>query len=194
MTINELHIQLDLQSENQIGILKNIAANCCKGYLFVDSSDGYCYLFNKNGNEDDVKKLKNIDNALFYKSKISSIIIPNSVKSIGDWAFGYCKSLTTIIIPDSVERIGDFTFDGCKHLKSIVISDSVESIGDYAFYKCESLTSIAIPDSVKSVGKLAFNNCGSLKSLSFKGKTMMQIKKIRHYPFGIEDESIIRCI
>ena len=48
MTINELHIQLDLQFENRIDILEDVARKCNEGYLFVDSIDGYCYLFDED--------------------------------------------------------------------------------------------------------------------------------------------------
>ena len=171
MTINELYIQLDLQSENKINILKNIARKCSKGYLFIDSSDGHCYLFDENGNEDDIKKLITINRELFYDSNIESITIPDSVKSIGDYAFAHCESLTSINIPDSVK-----------------------SIGDYAFEWCENLESIEIPESVKWIGKRVFSNCEKMKSLIFKGKTIDQVKAMENYPFRIADESIIRCI
>ena len=172
MTINELHIQLDLQPENKINILKDIAQECDEEYLFVDSSNGHCYLFDKNGNEDDIKKIKSIRNYEFYRFKnLKSIIIPDSVKWIEDGAFAYCENLTSIVIPDSVKSIGNVTFDWCTNLKSIIIPDSVKSIGMDAFYYCKNL-----------------------KSLSFKGKTMDQVEEMENYPFGIEDESIIRCI
>ena len=172
MTINELHIQLDLQSENRIDILKNVTIKCSNGYLFVDSLDGHCYLFDKNGNENDIKKLKKIANYAFFK----------------------CIILKSIVILDSVERIGDYAFGYCENLKSIVIPDSVKSIGYYAFSFCKSLTSIEIPNSVESIGYAAFKYCESLKSLTFKGKTMEQVKAMYYYPWGIKDESIIRCI
>ena len=179
MTITELHIQLDLQSENRIDILKNVAKKCNEGYLFVDSLNGHCYLFDKNGNEDDVKKLKRINNDLFYNSDIKSIIISDSVENIGNDAFYNCQSLESIIISDSVKNIG---------------SDSVKSIGNYAFWNCESLKSIVIPNSVKNIGYEAFAWCESLKSLTFKGKTINQVKAMKNYSFGIDDESIIKCI
>ena len=171
MTIHELHIQLDLQPENRIDILKDVAEYCSKGYLFVDLSNSHCYLFDEDGNEDDVKKLIKIDDEIFFDSNIESIVIPDSVKSIGYEAFYYCESLESIIIPDSVKLIGYYAFENCINLKSIVISNSVKSIGKHAFRFCENM-----------------------KSLSFKGKTMKQVKAMENYPFGIIDKSIIKCI
>ena len=59
--------------------------------------------------------------------------IPNSVTSIGDWAFSSCSGLTSITIPNSVTSIGYAAFDGCRSLTSVTIPNSVTSIGKYAF-------------------------------------------------------------
>ncbi len=59
-------------------------------------------------------------------------IIPNSVASIGDWAFTNCIGLTSITIPNSVKSIGDWAFYGCG-LTSVTIPNGVTSIGDNAF-------------------------------------------------------------
>ena len=68
--------------------------------------------------------------------------IPNSVTSIGDYAFYYCSSLTSVTIGNSVTSIGDHAFWGCEDLTSITIGNSVTSIGDNAFASCYGLTSI----------------------------------------------------
>ena len=96
---------------------------------------------------------------------LTSVVIPDSVTSIGDLAFSYCYSLTSVVIPDSVTNIGEYAFYRCKSLTSVVIGDGVTSIGDDAFAGCDSLTSIEIPDSVTSIGDLAFSYCYSLTSV-----------------------------
>jgi hypothetical protein len=121
-----------------------------------------------------------------------SYTIPNSVTSIGYWAFQGCSSLTSVTIPDSVTSIGDGAFQGCSSLTSVAISDSVASIGGgvfadcssltyvkipdgvtsiegSAFYDCSNLTSITIPDSVISVGEEAFRGCNSLTDVYYSG-------------------------
>lgn len=69
-------------------------------------------------------------------------VIPNSVKWIGDCAFGDCSKLTSITIPNSVTGIGEKAFYGCSGLTSIAIPESVTSIGRWAFYGCSNLRSI----------------------------------------------------
>jgi hypothetical protein len=100
-----------------------------------------------------------IGDRAFYKCHLTSIIIPDSVTRIGNYAFSGCDDLTSIIIPDSVTRIGNYAFSGCDDLTSIIIPNSVTRIGDYAFNGCGSLTSITIPNSVTSIGDYAFDGC-----------------------------------
>ncbi|WP_050816704.1 leucine-rich repeat domain-containing protein [Candidatus Aquiluna sp. IMCC13023] len=89
--------------------------------------------------------------------------------SIGDAAFVNATSLTSITIPDSVISIGDAAFVNATSLTSITIPDSVISIGVGAFSGATSLTSITIPDSVTSIGEEAFENATSLASVTFEG-------------------------
>ena len=97
---------------------------------------------------------------------MTSITIPNSVTSIGGWAFEDCKDLTSITIPNSVTSIGEGVFWWCSSLTSVTIPNSVTSIGDYAFYSCSGLTSITIPNSVTSIGESAFGWCSGLTSIT----------------------------
>ena len=99
-------------------------------------------------------------------SGLTSITIPNSVTSIGNSAFYNCKGLTSITIPNSVTSIGSYAFDGCSGLTSITIPNSVTSIGNEAFYYCTGLTSITIPNSVTSIGSGAFSGCSGLTNIT----------------------------
>ena len=106
------------------------------------------------------------------RGSLTSVTIPNSVTSIGDSAFSGCLSLASVTIPNSVTSIEDSTFSGCSNLTSVTIPDSVTSIGDAAFYHCDSLTSVTIPETVTSIGDSAFADCISLASVTIpKGVT-----------------------
>ena len=105
------------------------------------------------------------DSAFSFCSSLSSIVIPDSVTSIGDSAFSNCSSLSSISIPDSVTSIGDSAFSNCSSLSKIFIPNSVTSIGDSAFSNCSSLSYIVIPNSVTSIGDSAFKFCNSLSKV-----------------------------
>lgn len=105
------------------------------------------------------------EGAFLYCNSLASIEIPYSVTSIGLEAFYCCSILTNIKIPYGVESLEEYVFNGCVSLASIEIPDSVTSIEDAAFSHCSSLTSIEIPNSVTSIGSTAFFGCSSLTSI-----------------------------
>ncbi|MBR5187626.1 MAG: leucine-rich repeat domain-containing protein [Clostridia bacterium] len=79
------------------------------------------------------------------------------------------NALESVLIGNSVTSIGDRAFIRCSSLTSVEIGDSVTSIGSLAFCHCSSLTSVEIPDSVTSIGNSAFSGCSSLKSVRYAG-------------------------
>ena len=81
-------------------------------------------------------------------------------------AFYGWTSLTSIDIPNSVTSIGEYAFQNCTSLTSIEIPDGVTFIGSSAFYSCTGLTSIEIPNGVTSIGKGAFYDCSNLESIT----------------------------
>ena len=104
--------------------------------------------------------------AFYGCTSLTSVTIPGSVTSIGVYAFDSCASLISVTIPDGVTSIGDSAFDYCTSLTSVTIPGSVTSIGDSVFHHCTSLASVTIPDSVTSIGRYAFAYCKSLTSVA----------------------------
>ena len=95
---------------------------------------------------------------------ITNLVIPNSVTTIGEYAFYRCSNFTSVTIPDSVTTIGKCAFYLCANLTSITIPDSVTTIGGSAFKDCYKLTSVTIGDSVTTIEDSAFNGCSKLTS------------------------------
>ena len=80
---------------------------------------------------------------LYLKGElVTDLVIPDSVTSIGEYAFRNCTYLTSIAIPSSVTSIGERAFSGCTSLTSITIPSSVTSIGEYAFLDCYKLVEV----------------------------------------------------
>ena len=124
-----------------------------------------------------------------YKDTIATVVIGDSVTSIGNYAFAICKNLAFVNIPNSITRIGngafracwgltsvtipnsvtiwgDFAFDACLGLSSVIIENGVTSIGERSFNYCKSLISVTIPNSVRNIGHAAFYVCESLGSVT----------------------------
>jgi len=105
---------------------------------------------------------------------LTSITIPNSVTTIGNYAFSGCGSLTSITIPNSVTTIENHAFSYCTSLTSITIPNSVTTIGDYAFSYCTSLTSINVEsenNSYASENGVLFNKNKTTLICCPEGKT-----------------------
>ena len=131
-----------------------------------------------------VKKVGNGMPPIFGVANISvtSVVIPNSVTSIGGYAFAFCYNLISVTIPESVTNIGSFVFNGCHSLLSVTIPNGVPSIGEAAFMGCYNLISVIIPNSVTSIGFSAFGLCFNLISVTIPNSVT-----------SIEDYAFDRC-
>ena len=105
-----------------------------------------------------------------YTGSNSVIVIPDTtngypVTSIGDNAFD-SPNLTSVTIPGSITSIGDYAFYGCINLASLALPGSITNIGIGAFNSCWSLTNVEIPASVTSIGNSAFIYCTNLTAIT----------------------------
>ena len=107
-----------------------------------------------------------LDGCFWDCTGLTSITIPNSVTSLGDYCFQDCTGLTSITIPNSVTTLGEGCFSECTGLTSITIPNSVTSIGNYAFYGCSDLTNIRMKSSTPpTTGNNVFANCSNLTTV-----------------------------
>ena len=138
-----------------VGVFSNcsdlISINVASGNTHYSSIDGVLYNCVQ-------------DTLILCPEAKTSVTIPNSVTSIGDYAFAGCRGLTSVTIPNSVTSIGDYAFY-VSGLTSVTIGNGVTSIGDRAFMFCSSLTSVTIGDNVTAIGDWAFLNCYRLTSI-----------------------------
>ncbi len=104
------------------------------------------------------------------------IEIPDGTKCINDSAFSNCTSVISVIMPDTIEHIGNYAFYGCHNLKEIRFSESLKTIGESAFEGCESVEQVIIPDSTQEISEKAFRSCISLKK-AVLGKSLNTIAK-----------------
>lgn len=144
----------------------DLAFNVCRGLtgIWVDENNTQ-YCNDEKGVLYDKTKTKLIQ----APAKLAGTYrIPDSVMSIEDHSFIYCKELTSVNISDNVTNIGNSAFSYCGRLTSVTIPTGVTSIGKFAF-ESSGLVNIAIPDSVTSIGNSAFNGCSQLKNVYFGG-------------------------
>lgn len=99
-------------------------------------------------------------------SNLTSIVLPNSVKTIESEAFSGCTSLKSVVIPNSVEYINSEAFKDCSSLTSIELPNSLLELYNSPFGGCSSLTSLTIPKSVKRINSNPAAGCSSLMSLT----------------------------
>ncbi len=134
----------------------------------------------------DSNPLSYANNLYLNGDLVTDLVIPDSVTSIGRYAFAHCSSLKSITIPDSVTSIGSYAFYGTQVIEiergvsyvgkwvvdcdtsitSVKIKDGTVGIASSAFNKCSKLTRITIPDSVTSIGEIAFYGCSSLTRIT----------------------------
>ena len=117
--------------------------------------------------------------------------IPAGVVNLEDYAFRYNGNLTSIVIPDSVKTIGYGSFYECDNLVEVTLSSNLETIGERAFRGCKLIENLVIPNTVKSVGYFAFDGCASLKYFEKEGLNYLGNETNNYlYLVGAADTSI----
>ena len=104
-------------------------------------------------------KVEFIPAELCYRlDQLTEIILPASVKTIGENAFYCCSGISNVEFPEGLELINESAFLSCTSLQNITIPDKVQIIGSDAFYGCSKVTSITIGKSVEIINDYAFSS------------------------------------
>ncbi len=159
------------------------------GYvIYSDSVNNEYYLMGYVGNETILTLPSDINGnnysiyqyAFCYNTNITSVTIPDSVTSIGRYAFDYCSSLTKVNYLGTIDQwamieFGDEDANPLRYADKLYINDvevtevvltTATKISNYAFIGCSSITSVTISESVTSIGSSAFYHCSSLTSVT----------------------------
>ena len=135
---------------------------------YRNSSNTKVYLNGKIVDKLDIpSNIEYVPSYAFFGWEVSQITIPESVVSIGEYAFANNDMLTDLVFPTSLNTISIGTFYMCTSLKNVSMPQQLLSIGKECFYGCKSLHSITLPSNITTIGTDAFYGCTSLAEISF---------------------------
>ena len=126
----------------------------------VKEIDKRSFMGNKQYNSVNLTGVTTIHGYAFERAEnITDIVIPSSVKAMGNRIFNLCQKLVSVVFECSIETIPEHTFSSCTQLVNVTLPEGLKKIDRYAFYKCSNLTEIIIPKSVKEIEFGAFTQC-----------------------------------
>lgn len=119
--------------------------------------------------------IKELDYSAFYDGKITSVLLPSTLTSLGKQAFLNStitsistRRVTTSSFPDAITTIPDRCFQNCASLSTITFTSTLETLGQYAFSGCTSITQITFPSTLrtlKTLGQYAFSDCTKITQI-----------------------------
>ena len=167
---------------NSVTYIGNDAFSLCSGLKSVHITDieAWCKIFFESSfGSAGANPLAYAKHLYMNGKEIKVLVIPDSVTSIGDYAFYNCVGLTSVTIPNNVKSIGNYAFIGCSGLNSVHITD-VEAWckirfgsgsnplrnAHHLFIDGKEIRDLVIPNSVTSIVNHAFNGCFDLTSVT----------------------------
>lgn len=113
--------------------------------------------------------LTSIPNALFEGTGLKTITLPESVTSIGSWAFANCAKLEQVSFPAGLTSIGLSAFENCTALTAVTLPKRLTELGGAVFENCSALKSVWIPKSLTNNGLGdGFKGCTALTDIAFE--------------------------
>lgn len=120
--------------------------------------------------EIDLSNLEEIPgNAFCYDPNITSVITCPTLRSIGDWAFIWAD-ISTISLPETLKSIGTYTFYKASLSGTVALPDSLTQLGASAFSGCEKVEAIQIGSGLTDIPKDAFDGCTNLKTITVNNR------------------------
>lgn len=120
-------------------------------------------------------------NAFYDCQNLDNVVLPASLREIGEMAFIYCSSLMKISIPEGIERLNSATFKECVRLEKVELPSTLREFEDQVFSTCYALESIHIPEGVKVIPESFCYQCTSLTDIQFPNT----LEEIRNGAFGL---------
>ena len=108
---------------------------------------------------------------------LTEIILPKSLRKLGEGAFHCCSKLRSIVIPEGITEIPGMAFAACFELESISLPQSLKDIERCAFMSCYKLDNVVIPENVRSIGYRSFEACRNLHNITISDNIFRQIDK-----------------
>ncbi len=141
-------------------------SNLAYGGGFIEGSTySTCYVNNN--------PLSKAHNLYLNGELVTTLTIPEGVKSIANLAFYGANCITKVVIPEGLTRIEGHAFNECDYLETITLSKTVEYIGVSAFRSCDALKRVSIPDGVKTIDWWAFSLCPAIKSVNISNSVTL---------------------
>lgn len=120
--------------------------------------------------EIDLSNLEEIPGHAFcYDPNITSVITCPTLRSIGDWAFIWAD-ISTISLPETLKSIGTYTFYKASLSGTVALPDSLTQLGASAFSGCEKVEAIQIGSGLTDIPKDAFAGCTNLKTITVNNR------------------------
>ena len=117
------------------------------------------------------------------REELKSMLVPQSVKIIEEYAFSKCVNLRRIKLPDGLLSLGAYAFKECKSLENITLPGGIKIIRSHAFAECSNLKSVELCEGIVSIGESAFEQCAALATIILPGS----LKKIQGF-YTYEDD------
>ena len=170
----------------ELASLKNLVIGNAVTSIGISAFDGCSGLTEVIWNARNVQDFQDNSSRPFSGcDRLTDFVFGEEVEHIPDYLCYQLTSLNTIVIPNSVTSIGTNAFSFCSGLKTVTIPNSVTDIGDEAFYYCTGLKTVTIGNSVKSIGDKAFYHCSSLEHVTSKAVTPPQIWAMTFDDYGM---------